>query len=59
MLEKLDMTSKVGKDEYNKIMETLGKELGQAQRKAREAKKPIIILFEGWRGHGGATSSII
>lgn len=50
MLEKLDMTSKVGKDEYNKIMETLGKELGQAQRKAREAKKPIIILFEGWRG---------
>ena len=50
MLEKLDLTKKLSKDEYNKSMDVLGEKLGEVQRKAREAKRPIIIVFEGWRG---------
>lgn len=50
MLEKLDLKKKVTKEEFNKIMDDLGQRLGKAQRLAREAKKPIIIVFEGWRG---------
>ncbi len=50
MLEKLDLTKKLAKDEYNKAMDVLGEKLGEVQRKAREAKRPVIIVFEGWRG---------
>ena len=50
MLEKLDMKKKLSKGNYNEIMDVLGERLGQVQRMAREAKKPIIIVFEGWRG---------
>ena len=50
MLEKLDMKKKLSKGDYNDIMKVLGERLGQVQRMAREAKKPIIIVFEGWRG---------
>ncbi len=50
MLEKLDATKKISKSEYNKKMEALEEQLGQAQRLARSAKRPIIIVFEGWRG---------
>lgn len=50
MLEKLNLAKKLSKAEYNNIMEDLGQRLGAAQRKAREAKRPIIIVFEGWRG---------
>lgn len=50
MLEKLDFKRKVSKKDYNEAMETLGERLGEVQRKARAAKKPIIIVFEGWRG---------
>ena len=50
MLEKLDLKKKVAKEEFNRIMDDLGERLGRAQRLAREAKKPVIIIFEGWRG---------
>lgn len=50
MLEKLDMKKKMSKGDYNEVMDVLGERLGQVQRMAREAKKPIIIVFEGWRG---------
>lgn len=50
MLEKLDLSKEVSKEEYNRQMEVLGERLGKAQRLAREAKKPLIIVFEGWRG---------
>ncbi|MCD7974659.1 MAG: hypothetical protein LUF25_02470 [Phascolarctobacterium sp.] len=50
MLEKLDMTAKLSKGKYSKAMDTLGEKLGEMQRKASDTKKPIIILFEGWRG---------
>ncbi len=50
MLEKIDLSEKLSKKEFSKIMETLGEKMGQAQRAARDAKIPIIIIFEGWRG---------
>lgn len=50
MLEKLDLSKKVSKEDYNKQMDVLGERLGKAQRMARDAKRPIIIVFEGWRG---------
>ena len=45
MLEKLDMKKKMSKGDYNDVMDVLGERLGQVQRMAREAKKPIIIVF--------------
>ncbi len=50
MLEKLSLKKKVSKSEYNDIMDDLGARLGEIQRRAREAKRPIIIVFEGWNG---------
>ena len=50
MLEKLDMKKKLSKSAYKEAMDVLGERLGLVQRLAREAKKPIIIVFEGWRG---------
>ncbi len=50
MLEKLDLKKKISKSKYNAVMDELGERLGEVQRLAREAKKPIIIVFEGWRG---------
>lgn len=50
MLDKLNMSKDVSKKELNKVMESLGGRLGVLQRKARDLRKPIIIVFEGWRG---------
>lgn len=44
------MKKKLSKSAYNEVMDVLGERLGLVQRLAREAKKPIIIVFEGWRG---------
>lgn len=57
MLENLDLSKKVSKEDFNKIMDDLGERLGRAQRLSRDAKKPVIIIFEGWRG--ARRSSII
>ena len=45
MLEKLDLSKKVSKEDYNKQMDVLGERLGKAQRMARDAKRPIIIVL--------------
>lgn len=50
MLEKVDLKNKVSKETYKETMETLGLRLGAVQRAAREAGRPVIILFEGWNG---------
>ena len=51
MLENVDLKAKLSKKDYKKIMEELGERLGIAQRAAREAKRPVLIVFEGWRGN--------
>lgn len=50
MLAKTDLKKKLSKKEFNKIMKSLGERLGLAQRAARDANRPIILVFEGWRG---------
>ncbi|MDO4178879.1 MAG: phosphate--AMP phosphotransferase [Phascolarctobacterium sp.] len=50
MLEKVSPEKKLPKGEYGPKLEELGLQLGEVQRRAREEKRPIIILFEGWRG---------
>ena len=50
MLERVDLKKKLSKKEYKKIMDDLGQRMGVVQRAARDAKRPIIIAFEGWRG---------
>lgn len=50
MLDRVDLKKKLSKKDYSKIMKDLGDRMGIAQRAARDAKRPIIIVFEGWRG---------
>ena len=47
MLEKIDMSKKIKKGEYSDRFYELGLKLGEVQRRARDAKLPIIIVFEG------------
>lgn len=50
MLKNVDLKAKLKKSELKKLLdEKLGYELGKAQRAARDAGMPVIIVFEGWR----------
>jgi len=55
MLEKIDLSKKIDKSEYNRLMPELEIRLGEAQRKIRELKIPVIIVFEGWEASGKGT----
>lgn len=50
MLENLDLEQELTKEEYNRQLEALSQELGLVQRQAREAGRPVMLVFEGWRG---------
>ena len=50
MLDKIDLKTKVGKNTYNKEFAKLAVKAGALQRQLRDAKIPVIILFEGFRG---------
>jgi polyphosphate kinase 2 (PPK2 family) len=52
MLESVDLSQKLSRAYYKTLMPELEIRLGSLQRKAIEAKLPIIILFEGWEGAG-------
>ena len=50
MLKSVNLDERLKKDKLKKILdESLGNELGQVQRDARNAGLPVIILCEGWR----------
>mgnify|MGYP001627442236 CR=1 FL=1 len=55
MLENIDLKNDVSKEEYKKKISELSPIIGELQRKAREKKIPIIILFEGWEASGKGT----
>lgn len=55
MLEKIDLTRKLTKEEYKKIARPLGDKLGELQRKAKSLGVPVIIVFEGWEASGKGT----
>ena len=48
MLNKVDLGAKLKKSDLKKLLEEkLGYELGKAQRAARDAGMPVIMVFEG------------
>ncbi len=52
MLEKLDLTKKLGKEEYREKMGILEAELGRLQRECKELEIPVMIAFEGYGASG-------
>ena len=46
MLEKVDLTKKISKEEYKAKMPQMDIELGRLQRECRELKIPVLIVFE-------------
>lgn len=55
MLEKIDLTKKLGNREFKKVMEPLALRLGGLQRECRDRKIPVIIVFEGFGAAGKGT----
>lgn len=55
MLEKIDLTKKMGKKEFKQTMEELSGKLGTLQRECRNLKIPVIIVFEGFGAAGKGT----
>lgn len=56
MLEKVDLTKKVAKQEYKAIFSELQYRLRAIQKEAREAGIPVVIVFEGWDAAGKGTN---
>jgi polyphosphate kinase 2 (PPK2 family) len=56
MLEKIDLSKKIEKKEFKKLMPRLRNQLYAMQKASWDAKIPIVILFEGWDAAGKGTS---
>lgn len=52
MLEKIDLTKKMSKEEYKEKMPKLESRIGELQRKCKELKIPVMIVFEGFGASG-------
>ena len=52
MLEKLDLTKSMNKEEYKAKMAELMPKIGRLQRECRELKIPVMITFEGYGASG-------
>ena len=52
MLEKIDLSVGVEKEAYKAAMEEMEAKLGVLQRDCKEAKIPVMILFEGMGAAG-------
>ena len=61
MLDSVNMKSTVTKEEFKKQAKKLEKELETLPQHIKEAKIPVIILFEGWgaAGKGSIISDLI
>ena len=55
MLEKINLSKKMGKKEFKELMEQLGPQLGRLQRECKEKGIPVIIVFEGFGASGKGT----
>ena len=55
MLEKIDLSKKMGKKEYREKMSGLSVQLASLQRECRQLKIPVIIVFEGFSASGKGT----
>ncbi|MCD8332726.1 MAG: phosphate--AMP phosphotransferase, partial [Clostridiales bacterium] len=52
MLEQLDLTKSMSKEDYKKRMDVLQPELSRLQRECKAAQIPVIIVFEGFGAAG-------
>lgn len=52
MLEKMDLTKKMGKTEYKEKIEKLMPKLSRLQRECREQNIPVMIVFDGFDAAG-------
>lgn len=52
MLEKIDLSKKVDKDTYKRVVEEEGARLGVLQRECKAARIPVMIVFEGMGAAG-------
>ncbi|MEG0797441.1 MAG: polyphosphate:AMP phosphotransferase [Acidaminococcaceae bacterium] len=50
MLEKIDLKQSIAKEGYEVLFTEYANKLGALQREITEAKIPVIVLLEGWRG---------
>ena len=55
MLEKIDLSKKMGKKEFNTLMRELDAKLGRLQRVCKEKRIPVIIAVEGFGAAGKGT----
>ena len=55
MLEKINLSKKMSKKECKALMEQLEPQLSLLQRKLKEYKVPVVILFEGFGSSGKGT----
>ena len=55
MLEKVDLSRELPKEEYKSVIDGLKNRLGELQRKARNLGIPVVIVFEGWDAAGKGT----
>jgi len=56
MLEKIDLTRKLPKEEYKALLPRLQRRLYDLEKACWDAKMPSMILFEGWDAAGKGTS---
>jgi polyphosphate:AMP phosphotransferase len=55
MLEKVDLSKKMDKQQYKRVIKDLELKLSSLQRQIIELKIPVIIVFEGWGASGKGT----
>jgi AMP-polyphosphate phosphotransferase len=55
MLSNIDMDKTISKEEYKQKIDLLSNKLGELQRKAKDAKIPAMLVFEGWDAAGKGT----
>ncbi|MBT9779923.1 phosphate--AMP phosphotransferase [Clostridium sp. MCC353] len=55
MLEKIDLTKDMGKQEAKQLLNGLNVELSRLQREARALNIPVMVIFEGWGAAGKGT----
>lgn len=56
MLEKIDLTRSLSKQEYKTLLPRLQRRLYDLEKACWDAKMPTIIVFEGWDAAGKGTS---
>lgn len=52
MFDSIDLSKKLSPEEHDRVMPDLRKRLGELQRKAKDLKIPVIIVFEGAHASG-------